>query len=262
MYNPKPSIPSLPYILHLSMTVVGIDLFLSKMHWFFVGGGIWDDFLEFLQTNILVWLLLRFVVLVSGVGLAIPSCQKHTCWASTRVACIARVVDCCYRDMSSVCGIQLDSACWHLRVCRGMMVSNVVPYSRWSPMSWIPPNPSLIPHCLLLNTTVSPSRRFHTTQHLHALRTSCNPPSLLQTVQLPPSRIVGLALHEIIVIRLASRPNKETSRQQRRRTATDLLDRWDVFWEGGGIDKSSLIESIPHQLISLLLPNQMQLVRY
>ena len=86
--------------------------------------------------------------------------------------------------------------------------------------------------------------------HLHALCTSCNPASLLHTIQLSPSRLLRLALHEIIIVRPTSRSDKETCGEQRRRTATNLLDLWDAIWEGGGIEENVLIESVSTQLIS------------
>jgi hypothetical protein len=53
-------------------------------------------------------------------------------------------------------------------------------------------------------------------QHLHALRASCDPPSLFQTFNLALPRTLVLALHEVIIVRLASYPNEEACRQQRR----------------------------------------------
>jgi hypothetical protein len=47
---------------------------------------------------------------------------------------------------------------------------------------------------------------------LHALRTSSNLSALLQTVYLTLPCALVLALHEVVIVRLASCPNKETGR--------------------------------------------------
>ena len=49
--------------------------------------------------------------------------------------------------------------------------------------------------------------------YLHALSTPGDPPSLLQAIQLSPSWVLGLALHEIIIISLASCSDEEARGQ-------------------------------------------------
>ena len=48
------------------MTVVGIDLFLSKVYWCLIGGGIWNDLFEFLQSQIRIIFLGQHGILGSS----------------------------------------------------------------------------------------------------------------------------------------------------------------------------------------------------
>jgi hypothetical protein len=80
--------------------------------------------------------------------------------------------------------------------------------------------------------------------HIHTSSTSCDSSALLQAFKLALARVLGLALHEIIVVRTASGANEEGSRQQRRRGGANLLDLGDVLRQGGRIDQNLLVEAV------------------
>lgn len=73
-------------------------------------------------------------------------------------------------------------------------------------------------------------RGFYKKLYAHAPRTSCHPPALLQTLDFALARVLGLALHEIIVIVLAPRANEEGRGHQRSRACAQLLDLGNRIW--------------------------------
>lgn len=79
--------------------------------------------------------------------------------------------------------------------------------------------------------------------HLHRSSTSSNPPSFLKTIQLSLAIAIRLALHKVVIVILASRTDEKRRAKQRRRGGTKLWDRWDRFWERGGVDEDLLGES-------------------
>jgi hypothetical protein len=72
---------------------------------------------------------------------------------------------------------------------------------------------------------------------------SSNSSTLLQAVHLSLSCALGLALHEIIVVRLASCANEEAGGEEGRRRSTKLSDGGDRVGERGGIDEGRLVEA-------------------
>lgn len=66
--------------------------------------------------------------------------------------------------------------------------------------------------------------------HVHTPGASGNPPTLLHALKLAAARVLGLALHVVVIVVLASRANEEGSREERSRAGTDLLDLRDRVW--------------------------------
>ena len=69
------------------------------------------------------------------------------------------------------------------------------------------PNPLLFPsfHIKYWSTKTLKEQE----QHSHTPCTSCDPSTLLQTLHLALAGALALALHEIIIVRLASCPNEK-----------------------------------------------------
>lgn len=86
------------------------------------------------------------------------------------------------------------------------------------------------------------ARFFYKKLYAHAPRTSRHPPAFLQTLDFALARVLGLALHEIIVIVLASRADEEGRGHQRSRACAQLLDLGNRIWQWGRIDQLLLVE--------------------
>lgn len=73
---------------------------------------------------------------------------------------------------------------------------------------------------------------------------SCDLATLLQAVDFTGAICVGLALHVIIVVRLASCANEEGGGKKRSGRGTDLLDLGNVLGKGSCVDEDGLVESV------------------
>lgn len=150
----------------------------------------------------------------------LPNSRKHTCWVSIPAHGTARAADCYHQDKSSAFETRPGSACWHLRSCKHYFISKMlVPkatekFHRGSKAKSRVPDAHFCEVTTLYNrgTWVLHIAAGFSRAYLHAFCASGHPSSLLQTFCLPLSRILGLALHEIIVVWLASCPDKETRR--------------------------------------------------
>ena len=70
-----------------------------------------------------------------------------------------------------------------------------------------------------------------------------HPPAFLQAVELALAGVVGLALHEVIVVLAASGADEKGRREKRRRADTELLDLGDRVRERGGVVEDLLVET-------------------
>lgn len=84
---------------------------------------------------------------------------------------------------------------------------------------------------------------------IHALRTPSDLPSLLQTLNLALAIGVRLALHEVVVVRLASRTDEVGCAHERCAAGAYLVDLGDVIWEGRGVDERRARESGTYQFL-------------
>ena len=64
--------------------------------------------------------------------------------------------------------------------------------------------------------------------YAHARSTPGDLAALLHALKFTPAIGLGLAHHVVIVVRLASRPDKVRGTEERRRTGSELLDLGDV----------------------------------
>jgi hypothetical protein len=79
--------------------------------------------------------------------------------------------------------------------------------------------------------------------YVHAGCASCDLATLPQAVQLSPTVRLGLALHVIIVVRLAAGSNKEACAHKRCRRGSDFLDLGNGVRERSGVHEDLLVES-------------------
>lgn len=77
----------------------------------------------------------------------------------------------------------------------------------------------------------------------HAPRTPRHPPALLEALELALARVAVLALHVIVIVRLAARTNEERRREQRRRAGANLLHLGDRLGQRGGVVQHLLVEA-------------------
>lgn len=80
--------------------------------------------------------------------------------------------------------------------------------------------------------------------HVHAGGTSCHPATLLQALVLALAGVLGLALHVVIVVGLAPRPDKERGGEEGRGSSTELLYLRDRIGERGGVVEDLLVEAV------------------
>lgn len=78
--------------------------------------------------------------------------------------------------------------------------------------------------------------------YVHAGCASCDLATLPQAVQLSPSARLGLALHVVIVVRLAARSNEEACAHKRCRGGSNFLDFGNGVREWSGVHKDLLVE--------------------
>ena len=83
--------------------------------------------------------------------------------------------------------------------------------------------------------------------NIHTPRASSDSPALLQTFELALARVLGLALHVVIVVVFAPRANEERGRQKRGRAGTELLDLGNRVRQRGGVDEDVLVEAMIFQ---------------
>lgn len=84
--------------------------------------------------------------------------------------------------------------------------------------------------------------------NIHTPRASRHPPALLQAFELALAGVLGLALHEVIVVVLAPRADEEGGGQQGGRAGAELLDLGDRVRERSGVDKVLVVEpALPGQ---------------
>lgn len=79
--------------------------------------------------------------------------------------------------------------------------------------------------------------------HLHGRSASCNLPPLLQALNLAFAIRVGLTLHKVVIVSLASCPNEVRGAHQGSRGGADLLDWRYVGGHRAGVDEDMLVES-------------------
>lgn len=79
--------------------------------------------------------------------------------------------------------------------------------------------------------------------HIHSPGASGDPTTLLHAFELAPARVLGLALHVVVIVGPASRTNKEGGREKGRGAGTNLLDLGDRVGERGGVVKDLLVEA-------------------
>ena len=70
-----------------------------------------------------------------------------------------------------------------------------------------------------------------------------HPPAFLQAVELALAGVVGLALHEVIVVLAASGTDEEGRREERRGADSELLDLRDRVRKRGGVVEDLLVET-------------------
>ena len=78
--------------------------------------------------------------------------------------------------------------------------------------------------------------------YVHAGCASCDLATLPQAVQLSPTVRLGLALHVVIVVRLAAGSNEETCAQKRRGRSSNFLDLGNGVRERSGVHEDLLVE--------------------
>ena len=78
--------------------------------------------------------------------------------------------------------------------------------------------------------------------HIHTSGAPCHPSAFLQTLKLALPRVLGLALHVVIVVVAAPRSDEEGSGHQRRRAGAELLDLRDRLRERSRIVEVVLVE--------------------
>lgn len=78
---------------------------------------------------------------------------------------------------------------------------------------------------------------------IHTSRTTSDLATLLQTFQFPASIRLALALHVIVVERLAPVSNKIRCARQWRRRSSDLFDLGDIGGHRGGVHQDTLVEA-------------------
>ena len=70
-----------------------------------------------------------------------------------------------------------------------------------------------------------------------------HPPAFLQAVELALAGVLGLALHEVIVVLAASGADKKGGREERRRADSELLYLGDRVRKRGGVVEDLLVET-------------------
>jgi hypothetical protein len=97
----------------------------------------------------------------------------------------------------------------------------------------LPPGPILATRC-----------RRTSRANVHTPGAAGHPAALLQALELAPARVLGLALHVVVIVVLASRADKERGRQKGGRAGTNLLDLGDRVWQRGGVVENLLVEAV------------------
>lgn len=117
-------------------------------------------------------------------------CSDSTLWHGTATA-----GGCCCQGIASGRGTRLGSACSRPRCCVELFVRTCSFRTEPKP-SWASRQPAW-------------TGRARCRLYLHTSRASGDPPALLQALELALAGVVGLALHEVIVVVLAARAYEE-----------------------------------------------------
>lgn len=96
--------------------------------------------------------------------------------------------------------------------------------------------------------------------YVHAGCASCDLATLPQAVQLSPTVRLGLALHVVIVVRLAAGSNEEACAHKRCRRGSNFLDLGNGVRERSGVHEDLLVESGQEGLVNVfrIYENNMQ----
>jgi len=79
--------------------------------------------------------------------------------------------------------------------------------------------------------------------YVHAARASGGPPTLLEALEFALAGVLCLALHVVVIVVAASRPDEVRRRKKGSRASTELFDLGDRIGKRGGVVENLLVEA-------------------